>query len=47
MVSLKSTHRQLTKMRDIVDEALEEFVQEKMASSQAPAMNLAREVLLA
>ena len=47
MVSLKSTHRQLTKMRDIVDEALEDFVQEKMASSQAPAMNLAREVLLA
>jgi len=47
MVSLKSSHRQLTKMRDIVDEALEDFVQEKMASSQAPAMNLAREVLLA
>tara|TARA_B100000900_G_scaffold416106_1_gene449142 strand:+ start:2078 stop:3058 length:981 start_codon:yes stop_codon:yes gene_type:complete len=47
MVSLKSTHRQLTKMRDIVDEALEDFVQEKMASSQAPAMSLAREVLLA
>ena len=34
-------------MRDIVDEALEDFVQEKMASSQAPAMSLAREVLLA
>jgi geranylgeranyl pyrophosphate synthase len=34
-------------MRDIVDEALEDFVQEKMASSQAPAMTLAREVLLA
>ena len=47
MVSLKSSRRQLTKMRDIVDEALEDFVQEKMASSQAPAMNLAREVLLA
>lgn len=47
MVSLRSTHRQLTKMRDIVDEALEDFVQEKMASSQAPAMTLAREVLLA
>ena len=47
MVSLRSTHRQLTKMRDIVDEALEDFVQEKMASSQAPAMNLVREVLLA
>ena len=47
MVSLRSTHRQLTKMRDIVDEALEDFVQEKMTSSQAPAMGLAREVLLA
>ena len=47
MVSLKSSRRQLTKMRDIVDEALEDFVQKKMASSQAPAMNLAREVLLA
>lgn len=47
MVSLRSTRRQLTKMRDIVDEALEDFVQEKMASSQAPAMTLAREVLLA
>ena len=47
MASLKSTHRQLTKMRDIVDEALEDFVQEKMGSSQAPAMALAREVLLA
>jgi geranylgeranyl pyrophosphate synthase len=34
-------------MRDIVDEALEDFVQEKMTSSQAPAMGLAREVLLA
>ena len=41
MVSLRSTHRQLTKMRDIVDEALEDFVQEKMTSSQAPAMGLA------
>ena len=47
MVSLRSTHRQLAKMRDIVDEALEDFVQEKMTSSQAPAMGLAREVLLA
>ena len=47
MTSLKSTHRQLIKMRDIVDEALEDFVQEKMGSSQAPAMALAREVLLA
>ena len=47
MVSLRSAHRQLTKMRDIVDDALEDFVQEKMASNQAPAMSLAREVLLA
>ena len=47
MTSLKSTHRQLIKMRDIVYEALEDFVQEKMGSSQAPAMALAREVLLA
>ena len=47
MVSLRSAHRQLTKMRDIVDDALEDFVQEKMASNQAPAMSLVREVLLA
>ena len=47
MVSLRSTQRQLGKRRDIVEEALEDFVQEKMASIQAPAMNLAREVLLA
>lgn len=47
MVSLRSTQQQLGKRRDIVEEALEDFVQEKMASIQAPAMTLAREVLLA
>jgi geranylgeranyl pyrophosphate synthase len=47
MVSLRSSQQQLRKRRDIVEEALEDFVQEKMASTQAPAMALAREVLLA
>ena len=47
MVSLSSTQQKLGKRRDIVEEALEDFVQEKMASIQAPAMTLAREVLLA
>jgi geranylgeranyl pyrophosphate synthase len=47
MVSLRPSQQQLRKRRDIVEEALEDFVQEKMASTQAPAMALAREVLLA
>ena len=47
MVSLRPSQQQLRKRRDIVEEALEDFVQEKMASAQAPAMALAREVLLA
>jgi|TARA_B100001996_G_scaffold382984_1_gene376629 geranylgeranyl pyrophosphate synthase len=47
MANLRSTQRQLSQKRDIVEEALEDFVQEKMVSSQAPAMLLAREVLLA
>ncbi len=47
MVSLRSAQQQLRKRRNIVEEALEDFVQEKMASTQAPAMTLAREVLLA
>ena len=47
MVTLRSAQRQLGKRRDIVEESLEHFVQEKMSSKQAPAMVLAREVLLA
>ncbi|MDE0953153.1 MAG: polyprenyl synthetase family protein [Candidatus Poseidoniales archaeon] len=47
MVSLRSARQQLSRRRDVIEEALEDFVQEKMASSQAPAMILAREVLLA
>ena len=47
MVTLRSAQRQLGKRRDIVEESLEDFVQEKMSSKQAPAMVLAREVLLA
>jgi geranylgeranyl pyrophosphate synthase len=47
MVSLRSARQQLSRRRDVIEEALEDFVQEKMVSSQAPAMILAREVLLA
>ena len=47
MVTLRSARQQLSRRRDVIEEALEDFVQEKMASSQAPAMILAREVLLA
>ena len=47
MVSLRNVHRSLEQRRDRVDEALEDLVQNRMTKSDAPAMNLARDILLA
>jgi geranylgeranyl pyrophosphate synthase len=47
MASLRQTQLRLSRRRDIIDEALEDFVQKRMSGTQAPAMALAREVLLA
>ena len=47
MVSMGSLSSELDSRRDIVEEALEEFVQQRLAGSEAPAMRLASAVLLA
>ncbi|MEE3200821.1 MAG: polyprenyl synthetase family protein [Candidatus Thermoplasmatota archaeon] len=47
MVSLRNVDRSLEQRRDRVDEALEDLVQNRMTKSDAPAMNLARDILLA
>ena len=47
MVSMGSLSAELNSRRDIVEEALEEFVQQRLAGSEAPAMRLASAVLLA
>ena len=47
MVSMGSLSAELDSRRDIVEEALEEFVQQRLAGSEAPAMRLASAVLLA
>jgi geranylgeranyl pyrophosphate synthase len=47
MVSMGSLSAELNSRRDIVEEALEEFVQQRLAGSEAPAMRLARDILLA
>ncbi len=47
MVSVGSISAGLDRHRDAVEEALEEFVQQRMAGSEAPAMKLAGDILLA
>ena len=47
MVSMGSISADLDRRRDVIEEALEEFVQQRMAGSEAPAMRLARDILLA
>ena len=47
MASMGSLSAELDSRRDIVEEALEEFVQQRLAGSEAPAMRLASAVLLA
>lgn len=47
MVSLRKARKGLEKRRDMVDEALENLVQERMTNTDAPAMSLARDILLA
>tara|TARA_Y100001970_G_scaffold292678_1_gene435091 strand:+ start:8037 stop:9017 length:981 start_codon:yes stop_codon:yes gene_type:complete len=47
MVTLRKARQDLEKRRNIVDDALENLVQEKISSSEAPAMILARDVILA
>ena len=47
MVSLSSVRTDLDRRRDTIEEALEEFVQQRMAGSEAPAMKLASDILLA
>lgn len=47
MVSLRKARRGLEKRRDLVEEALENLVQERLSKSDAPAMSLARDILLA
>ena len=47
MVSMRSANERLAHRRNVVDEALEAFVQDRMTGSEAPAMSLARDVLLA
>jgi len=47
MVSLRKSRKGLEKRRDMIDEALENLVQERMMKTDAPAMSLARDILLA
>ena len=47
MVSMRSNNEKLANRHDIIEEALEDFVQERMTGSEAPSMALARHVLLA
>ena len=47
MVSMGSIKADLDRRRDTIEEALEGFVQQRMAGSEAPAMKLASDILLA
>ena len=47
MVSMRSNNEKLANRHDIIEEALEDFVQERMTGSEAPSMALARHVILA
>ena len=47
MVSMGSIRADLDRRRDAIEEALEGFVQQRMAGSEAPAMKLASDILLA
>ena len=47
MVSMTPISANLDRRRDAIEEALEEFVQLRMAGSEAPAMRLASDILLA
>ncbi len=47
MVSMGSIMADLDRRRDAIEEALEGFVQQRMAGSEAPAMKLASDILLA
>ena len=46
MVSLSNRQMSLEGLRDQVEEALENFVQDRMTKNDAPAMSLARDLLL-
>ena len=46
MVSLSNRQMSLEKLRDQVEESLENFVQDRLTKSDAPAMSLARDMLL-
>ena len=47
MVSMAPISANLDRRRDVIEEALEEFVQQRMAGSEAPAMKLASDILMA
>lgn len=47
MVSMSSINAELDRRRDVVEEALEDFVHKRMAGSGAQAMTLASDILLA
>jgi geranylgeranyl pyrophosphate synthase len=47
MVSMALISANLDRRRDVIEEALEEFVQQRMAGSEATAMKLASDILLA
>ncbi len=46
MFTLRKVEREISRRQDRFEEALETFVQARMISSDAPAMSLAREILL-
>ena len=46
MVSLSNRQMSLEGLRDQVEEALENFVQDRLTKNDAPAMSLARDLLL-
>ncbi|HJN70405.1 MAG: hypothetical protein QF365_04810, partial [Candidatus Thalassarchaeaceae archaeon] len=46
MVTLRKVEREISRRQDHFEEALENYVQERMISTDAPAMSLAREILL-
>ncbi|MEO2242300.1 MAG: polyprenyl synthetase family protein, partial [Candidatus Poseidoniia archaeon] len=47
MVTLRNAKRHLSRRRDVIDEALENLVQDRLTGTDAPAMNLASDILLA
>ncbi len=47
MVTLRNAKRHLSGRRDVIDEALENLVQDRLTGTDAPAMSLASDILLA